>query len=459
MIFHNALFSYDLRLNLLKIDIIYFIFGGFSGNLQGFASGGSVTKHLWQIILICSLWGMYSIGKCNATDSPAVPDSANGPRVSIFVDCSFCDQDYFRTELPYFDFVRDRLTADIHVLISRQATGGGGVEYALEFIGRNQFAGMIDTVNSFTRQSDTDERIRSGLVKTIQLGMVRFIARTPMAENLAIQYHQPGKSGNQRDKWNYWVFSLSESFSASGERSKKTFDISGSIEAKRTTEQSRIWAELNGWYQQTRYADIGLGLSRSRSAEGGIILSAGAHWGVGIWSELSASTYDNRSLQWLGGLAAEFNIFPYKESTRRQIRIGYFVMSLDNQYEEMTVFNKTREWLVQQKLSCDTKIIKPWGTISGSAAASEYFHDMKKYRLVLDCDLSLRLVEGLSLELSGGGSWYNDQLSLRKSDASEEQIISGRRELPTTYEYWTGIGLKYTFGSIYNNVVNARFGE
>jgi len=30
--------------------------------------------------------------------------------------------------------------------------------------------------------------------------------------------------------------------------------------------------------------------------------------------------------------------------------------------------------------------------------------------------------------------------------------------LRTSYEYWGGFGLSYTFGSVYNNVVNPRFG-
>jgi hypothetical protein len=226
----------------------------------------------------------------------------------------------------------------------------------------------------------------------------------------------------------------------------------------RTTEQSIIWIEAYNSYEQNRYEGIGLGLSRSRSAEAGIVWSVGAHWGVGAWSELNASTYFNKKLQWLTGTAVEYNVYPYSESTRRQFRISYDIETTDNQYEEETVFGKVREWLVQEKVSCDVKIIKPWGTITASSYAGNYLHDLKKYHFYLSSELSLRLIEGLSLELSGGGSWYNDQLSLRRSEASAEQIIAGRRELPTTYDYWTKIGIKYTFGSIYNNIVNARFG-
>jgi hypothetical protein len=34
-----------------------------------------------------------------------------------------------------------------------------------------------------------------------------------------------------------------------------------------------------------------------------------------------------------------------------------------------------------------------------------------------------------------------------------------RQQLATRYSYFTSFGLTYTFGSIYNNVVNPRFGN
>jgi hypothetical protein len=48
-------------------------------------------------------------------------------------------------------------------------------------------------------------------------------------------------------------------------------------------------------------------------------------------------------------------------------------------------------------------------------------------------------------------------LSLRRGDASNEEILVRQRELATGYEYEFGFGISYTFGSIFNNVVNPRF--
>ncbi|MBT5056892.1 MAG: hypothetical protein HOM68_10170, partial [Gemmatimonadetes bacterium] len=70
--------------------------------------------------------------------------------------------------------------------------------------------------------------------------------------------------------------------------------------------------------------------------------------------------------------------------------------------------------------------------------------------------LSVRLFRGLSLRVEGGVDRINDQLSLAAGEASLEEILLRRRELATDYEVWGQIGFSYTFGSIYNNVVNNR---
>ena len=52
-----------------------------------------------------------------------------------------------------------------------------------------------------------------------------------------------------------------------------------------------------------------------------------------------------------------------------------------------------------------------------------------------------------------------DQLSLPMKDATEEEILLNIRQLATQYYYFASIGLRYTFGSIYSNVVNPRFNQ
>jgi hypothetical protein len=57
----------------------------------------------------------------------------------------------------------------------------------------------------------------------------------------------------------------------------------------------------------------------------------------------------------------------------------------------------------------------------------------------------------------GSISYIHDQLSLSAGGASQEEILLHRQELETQYRYWGSMGISYTFGSIYNNIVNPRF--
>jgi hypothetical protein len=42
---------------------------------------------------------------------------------------------------------------------------------------------------------------------------------------------------------------------------------------------------------------------------------------------------------------------------------------------------------------------------------------------------------------------------------SLEEVLLQRRQLETGYSYFFSVGLSYTFGSIFTNVVNPRFGS
>lgn len=51
-----------------------------------------------------------------------------------------------------------------------------------------------------------------------------------------------------------------------------------------------------------------------------------------------------------------------------------------------------------------------------------------------------------------------DQIYLPKAGATTEEILVRQRQLATSYRYSMTFGITYSFGSIFNNVVNPRFG-
>ena len=48
-----------------------------------------------------------------------------------------------------------------------------------------------------------------------------------------------------------------------------------------------------------------------------------------------------------------------------------------------------------------------------------------------------------------------DQIYLPRRDAIDEEILVRQRQLATDYEWQFRIGITYSFGSIFNNVVNS----
>ena len=79
--------------------------------------------------------------------------------------------------------------------------------------------------------------------------------------------------------------------------------------------------------------------------------------------------------------------------------------------------------------------------------------------LLLSGYINIRVLKGLSVRIWGGVARINDQLSLAKGELTEADILLQLTELETSYNVNGEIGVTYTFGSIYNNIVNPRFGN
>ena len=135
-----------------------------------------------------------------------------------------------------------------------------------------------------------------------------------------------------------------------------------------------------------------------------------------------------------------------------------FAWTVKDDTREETIYDKTKETLLRESLTITLRMKQPWGNISTSLQGSHYFYDFSKNRLQLYGSISLRLIKGFSFNWHGSFSMIHDQLSLVKADLSQEDILLRLKELSTTYSYSLSFGISYTFGSVYSNVVNPRFG-
>ena len=197
---------------------------------------------------------------------------------------------------------------------------------------------------------------------------------------------------------------------------------------------------------------------RSSSLEVFAARSRGPHWSLGFQGRVEASTFNNREFSALTAAAVEYSIFPYKEYATRQLVAQYTIGVERARYNEVTLFDKTKETLYSQEISLRLDQRQPWGSVEVGTRFFHYLHDPSLNRLEANTDLSFRIARGLTVSFEGSASRVRDQLSLPRRSASAEEVLLRLRQLQTGYNIEAQFGIRYTFGSIFNNVVNPRFG-
>jgi hypothetical protein len=386
----------------------------------------------------------------------------------VFLDCHGpCDFDYFRREITYVNWVRDRQDADLHLLLTTRGTGGGGQEYTLKLIGLRAFAGSDDEFVFNSRQSDSFDEIRALLVQRIGLGLARFAARGPMAGRLRLTFDAPTAADSAaaqqppRDPWNLWVFTLSASGHLQLESQVRSANLSGSFRARRVTETWKLSATIRGNRSTTRFElDSGEVVHSKRSDYTLSLLgvrSLGEHWSFGVNAGGRRSSRDNYDLLVRFAPGLEYDVFPYRESSRREVLFVYEIGLIHAKYAEETIFSKFRETRVNQALTAAVEAVQPWGSVEARVTGSSYLDNWSQNRLILEGGMHLRVVRGLDLNFNAFYARVRDQLSLAKAGATDDEVLLQLKQLKTSYEFFGSIGLSFTFGSKFNNVVNPRF--
>ena len=397
-----------------------------------------------------------------AQESNTEPDTLRKNAVRLFIDCQNCDMDYIRREIPYVNYVRDVKEAQVYVLETRQSTGSGGSKYTFTFLGQEEFEGMNDTLVYASMPDDTRDHTREGRCQMVRMGLMRYVARTPIFEEVQIRH--TGSSGPEEviDKWNYWVFELEARPRFELEESLKEMSFRNSVSAMKITPEWKIELDFDQQFTRTKYnfADTTYTEDKnSNSLDNLIVKSLGEHWSIGAKFDISTSTFQNTKLNFDIYPSIEYDIYPYSESTRRQLRLLYGIGYSYYNYIDSTIYNKVEENLIGQKLEVAYQVQEKWGSINVSLEGSNYFHDFTKNRIELEGFINIRIVKGLSFNVFGSVARIHNQLSLVKGEVSEADILLQLTELASEYSVDGGVGITYTFGSIYSNIVNPRFGN
>lgn len=369
------------------------------------------------------------------------------------LDCSFCDYDYIRMEIPYLNYVRDYGFADVHLQVLQRVTPSRNTEYYLYFYGGGENAGRDQTLLYLIPYDATFDEIREGLVKMIQTGLLPYLPEGSPLKHLEITYTAPPVDWLQADdRWKNWAFRVGTNFELRGsasqlqnptqKQSHYKMDWRSFVAAGKVTLDFRLEGSYNFEWQKAKNIDEQGTFQPAlqydafyNKASALFVKSIGRHWAAGGSTDWIGYEKTYKSSAGEEGLtryflqpsvAIEYNIFPYEEFIRRQFTItalaGPMLRLKKDEEDDMISTVRLRYYTIHKwgNLEFFAQQQNVWGRYNALSFAPRAY---------------IRLHKGLFLDVSS-------ELELFFDD-----------ELRSTH-YFTGIGLSYTFGSQYSNVVN-----
>ncbi len=409
-----------------------------------------------QLIILLSLFPLF------LSESFAEEQSL----LRVFLDCrkDSCDRDFLKRELNFIEFVRNREDSQVHALITRQRNATGR-KYTLFFYGGEEFSGDDFELTTSTLNVESDDQKRRKVLKTLQLGLVPYLIKSGQTDNLTVSVESDYQRGDEKtaiedDPWNRWVFRSEIGGKFEDEDSRDEKEHWGYFSANRVTDSWRMGLGMGQRDRERTFViDDGSSFVDKKSSNwlsGAIIKSMSDHWSLGLGASNQQSTYYNLENGSRIAGAIEYNIFPYQLSSEKELKFGYFVGLTNMKYEQITILGELEETRTDHGLFAEFDVDQPWGNISLDFRASQMLDDTSLYRASLGGNLEYRISRGLSLNLWGESSLVQDQVYLAAQTASNEEILLGTSALDTDTKTKMGVSLKYTFGSIYNSVVNNR---
>jgi len=391
-------------------------------------------------------------------------------RLRVFLDCPSggCDRNFIVNEHPFAIWTQDRLDADLHLLITRLTTGAGGRAYTLQFIAQRRLAPAVDTLQVNVPPNSSDDMQRRALSRSINLGLVSNAARFVGSDQFIVTYAAPeadaaADAAGLSDRWNLWVYRFRLSGNGNAESRASEYELSGDFSATRVTEAWKLTFDAENEYQAQRFT-LRDGTERQfvlRSAElnARVVRSLTEHWSVGTQFNGGRSEFRNQDASAGFDVTAEYNVFPWSEATSRQLIALVALGSRYYDYREITLFDRTTEHrpVAQAVIAGESRMA--WGTIDGSLRYTQFLHDFERYNLSFFARTEFRLTRGLSLDLSAQAAKVQDQLYLPRGEASNDEVLTRQRALATAYRLSASVGISFTFGSIYNTIVNPRLNE
>lgn len=397
------------------------------------------------------LFGLHS----NAQDSQ--PDE-----LKVMIDCRGCDESYMQQNSLFLTHVRDQSLADVYLLINRTWSPSSEI-YKMEYNGKGEFEGMDYTYSTDFSRTLTFNETRKGLLQEVLKGLIPYILKTNLTDKFEIvvaEESEETENNIQKDPWNNWVFEIQGELRLRDQDTREELNYELGFEGDKVSQNWRV--RIDGFFRRRILnidQDDGSEFTSVREYKyfgSSVVKSLGDHWSVGLFSNIENNNVDNFLLRLNVSPAVEYSLFDYREVLTREITFAYKIGYNYQKYLETTIFDVDEDRFPSQSFSVNVRFRRDWGYIFSSVAVRNFLNDFSKNRISIDNRASVRIFKGLFASINADFDMIRDQINLQLGDASLEDIILQQRAIATNYRLNVGVGLSYTFGSIYNNILNTR---
>lgn len=409
-----------------------------------------MLKYISFIILLCTFYNSYS-------------QEETVEQLNIFLDCNVCDDDYLRQNLGNVQFVRDQDLSDVHLFFVTQRNGSGGRSYDIDFIGKGEFVAINYKLSFSTDSNMTSDDERKRILENLKLGLVRFWIAKGTTSEVTVNVPTPENEENkveEKDPWNFWVFSLGANGFFDGQESNKSSYLSFNVSSRRVTDKNKFSFRVNFNENKSTYTfdDVDIvAINNSKSLNVSDVISINDHWSYGVFGNIGTSTFSNYDLFWRLRPAIEYNFFKYSESAKKQLILSYRNGLYFNDYTERSVFSEDKELLFQHSFLLGGSFRQEWGNVNGEASFNQFLHDTSLRSFGFYLGANIRVFKGFNFNVGGNYRITRDQINLPAQDVTLVDLLLQQQQLQSGYNYYVSVGFSYQFGSIYNSIVNPRF--
>lgn len=382
--------------------------------------------------------------------------------ITIFLDCGFCNETQVKREMDYLNFAVDALRSDVHVFLTQQSLPTNARQYNLELIGQGEWEGEKVSFTFVSEPQMTNLELNELIIKKIEVGLAPFLAKTSLAESMEVNIEKQERSAVAMPSSSFWdnfIYEIGGGFSFDSEAARQEIQFRFDLEVNNVTPEWRTLIRSFIDYEEqniTTGENTITSIRRRNFGSLSTVKSINNHISVGAFGSYYTDNFRNLdSRVWLAP-AVEYNFFSYEDVPLREFTIAYRVGYMQQNYLEETIYGEISEGLYRHMLDIDLRMRQPWGSVFAGISGSNFLDDWEKNRVEFNGWLSFRVFKGLSVRLGGNYEIINDQISLAKGEATVEDIALSIRQAATDFEAGMNIGINYTFGALYNNVINTR---